>query len=156
MDDYAPRRILSATTSGGLSVHYVCVVESERNVGEEHQALTASLRAALERALQGDEHRVRRLQHAGTSVRFRIAGSDAAVTLLLDRAPAQIELSGGPAEIEIELTEQQLRQFITGDLPMPAAVVGGAVAVRGPIRKYLTVDPIIRGLLAEVAAAPDD
>ena len=32
-------------------------------------------------------------------------------------------------------------------LPMPSAVVRGLVETRGPARRYLEVDPIVRGML---------
>jgi hypothetical protein len=125
---------------------------SDTVADDEHEAVAGSMRDALRRALAADPARVRRLQSARTSVRFRIAGSGEHVTVLLDKDHAQLDLGNGPAEIEIELDIAQARRFVAGELPLPPAVVSGAVAVRGPVRKYLQFDPILRGLLAETSS----
>jgi hypothetical protein len=89
-----------------------------------------------------------RLAHAQTSITFRV-GADS-VTLLLDRRPPVLAPSPGASEIEIELDVDQARRFATGALPLACAAVEGRFAWRGPIRKYLGVDPILRALLAEL------
>ncbi|MEA2346350.1 MAG: phospholipid/cholesterol/gamma-HCH transport system ATP-binding protein [Thermoleophilaceae bacterium] len=82
---------------------------------------------------------------------FRIEGEANSVTLLLDRAPPQLGADGEPAEIEIALTADDAEGFSRGLLPMTAAVISGQVTATGPVRRYLEVDPILRGLLAAVA-----
>jgi len=112
---------------------------------------TGTLRAALERALALGGRPVHRLGSAGTSVTFTIAGSDAA-TLLLDRHPPMICGGDEPAEIAIDLAEEQGERFLCGELTLPTDVLMGAVATRGPVRRYLALDPVLRALLARVAA----
>ncbi len=107
--------------------------------GDLHDALSAALTC-------GDPI-VDRLAYARTSVSFQIEGEDDSVTLLLDRRPPELADSREPAEIDIELTPDQVARFAAGRLPMPAAVATNSVYYRGPVRKYLEVDPILRRLL---------
>jgi len=108
------------------------------------------LRVRLERALSGDGHAVARLGAAGTSVSFRVTDAlGASVTLLLDRKPPQVAERDEPAEVTILLTAEQAGRFARGQLALPAALVAGQVSCRGPVRKYLVVDPILRARLAE-------
>jgi len=110
--------------------------------------LAAALHAAITAELPG----ANRLSYARSSVCFRIRGDeDDGVTLLLDRTPPRVVTDGQPAEIEIDLTTEQAGAYVGGGLPMPSAVAAGLVAVRGPVRKYLEVDPILRARLAWVA-----
>jgi phospholipid/cholesterol/gamma-HCH transport system ATP-binding protein len=114
-----------------------------------------NLRAALARALDCGDPIVDRLSYAHASVGFQITGEDDRVTLLLDQRPPELGDSGDPAEIGIELTPEQAFQFANGRLPMPAAVATNAVNHRGPVRKYLEVDPILRRLLGADGATDD-
>jgi phospholipid/cholesterol/gamma-HCH transport system ATP-binding protein len=111
-----------------------------------------SLRSALGRALASQEPYVHRLSYARTSVRFSGAGE--AATLLLDRNPPVLAASDEPAEVDIELDEDHLRRFVAGALSMPAAVIQGSVRTRGPVRKYLEIDSILRNLLAATTVEP--
>jgi phospholipid/cholesterol/gamma-HCH transport system ATP-binding protein len=113
-----------------------------------------SIRGALERALSSGLSGVRRLSYARTSVRFSVAGRGPEATLLLDREPPEVAGPDEPAEIEIVLSAEDVSDFVTGALPMPTGVLTGAVSSRGPIRKYLEVDPILRGLLSGFGIAP--
>ena len=109
---------------------------------------------ALEHVLRHGGQEVARLKHANTSVAFRVTeGSDDRITLLLDRSPCEVVAGAEPAEIEIDLTAHQAGEFAAGRLPMTAAVVSGAVYARGPVRRYLEVDPILRGLLGQANGA---
>jgi phospholipid/cholesterol/gamma-HCH transport system ATP-binding protein len=112
----------------------------------------APVRQALESVLGQNLRAVRRLRHALTSVCF--VTPDEAVTLLLDRSPPEVAPDEEPAEIEIELTDEQARRFAAGVLPLSAAIVSGEVAHRGPVRKYLEVDPILRELLRRHHVGP--
>ncbi|MHB8694129.1 MAG: ABC transporter ATP-binding protein [Solirubrobacteraceae bacterium] len=105
------------------------------------------LRAALNAVLTGDSPIIGRLSYARTSVRFDVQGASHPTTLLLDRRPPQLGAGEEPAEIEITLSAEQASRFALGGLPLPAAAVSGKIGVRGPIRRYLEVDPIVRGLL---------
>jgi phospholipid/cholesterol/gamma-HCH transport system ATP-binding protein len=109
------------------------------------------LRAALTGVLTGDSPIIGRLSYARTSVRFDVDGVSDPTTLLLDRRPPQLGSGDQPAEIEISLSADQALHYAFGDLPMPAAAVAGQIRVRGPVRRYLEVDPIIRGLLRSQA-----
>jgi phospholipid/cholesterol/gamma-HCH transport system ATP-binding protein len=111
-----------------------------------------SLRSALGRALASQEPYVHRLSYARTSVRFSGAGE--AATLLLDRNPPALAGSDEPAEVDIELDEDHVRRFVAGALSMPAAVIQGSVCTRGPVRKYLEIDSILRSLLAATTVEP--
>jgi hypothetical protein len=71
------------------------------------------------------------------------------VTLLLDREPPILVGGGEPAEITVELTDDQVRRFARGTLSLPSVLLSGAAGHRGPVRKYMTVDPVLRALLSE-------
>jgi len=106
-------------------------------------ALTAALEAAL--ALGGRP--VYRLGSAHTSVTYEILGEDgAAVTLLLDRHPPEVVDGDEPAEVTISFTSAQAVRFLRGEMILPNELLAGNVASRGPVRRYLRVDPILRGL----------
>jgi hypothetical protein len=107
------------------------------------------LRGCLEGALELDERARHRLGKAGTSVSFRIAG-DEAVTLLLDRQPPELS-SDNHAEIALDLDADQAERFGCGELVIANCLMLGTTAYDGPVRKYLAVDPILRGLLRRQA-----
>jgi hypothetical protein len=111
------------------------------------------LRERLGEVFAGGDPRLRRLSAAGTSVNFQIADApQSSVTVLLDRQPPSLAGGDEPAEITIELTARQGVLFASGLLPVPSALLGGELPYRGPVRKYLAVHPVLRGLLAEVDA----
>lgn len=112
------------------------------------------LRDALARVLGCGDPIVDRLSYARSSVSFMVSGEGDSVTLLLDRRPPKLGDHRDPAEIDIELSPEQAHLFVNGALSMPAAVATDAVAYRGPVRRYLEVDPILRRLLGE--HRPDD
>jgi len=108
------------------------------------------LRSRLEEALDlepGDSRRVR-LSNGETSVAFTVRGADAeAVTVLLDRDPPTVAAPGEPAEVGIELKPEHVNDFVGGAISLGPLLLAGEAAYRGPIRKYLMVDAVIRGLL---------
>jgi phospholipid/cholesterol/gamma-HCH transport system ATP-binding protein len=110
------------------------------------QVAASELREALEDIVRGESAIVGRLSYARTSVRFDVAGGDS-TTLFLDRRPAEVGGPDEPAEIEFSLSPEQAHAFALGRLPIPAAVVRGLVKAHGPARRYMEVDPIVRGLL---------
>jgi phospholipid/cholesterol/gamma-HCH transport system ATP-binding protein len=90
-----------------------------------------------------------RLRYAGTSVAFRLDGDPGeCLTLLLDRAPIAVVRGPEPAEVQVTFTAGQVRRFAAGALPLTEAILSGAVRTHGPVRRYLEIDPILRGLLA--------
>jgi hypothetical protein len=108
----------------------------------------AGLRRSVERALGLGGPQVRRLGTAGTSVSINVRGdAERSVTLLLDRDPPLVTGSEEPAEITIELDPDQARRFAGGTLVLPNCILCGEVAYQGPVRKYLTLDPVLRSLL---------
>lgn len=110
-----------------------------------------ALRRVLERVLRSDHPGLERLAAADTTVTFAIPTvPDASVTLLLDRTPLVLTDGNEPAEITVELTAAQAARMAAGGLILPCEALDGRVRYRGPIRKYLTVDPVLRHLLAEV------
>jgi len=96
---------------------------------------------------------VQRLGTAGTSVTFEIADAPkASVTLLLDRQPPAVADGKSPAEITIEMDSELAASFAKGELSLPSLILSGDVSYSGPVRKYLSFDPILRSLLARVNA----
>jgi hypothetical protein len=110
---------------------------------------TTLLRRNVERVLATDDTRLIRLAAAGTSVSFRIdEAPEHSVTILLDRSPPVLADGQEPAEITLGLTAAQAVRLARGVLLLPNALLAGEVAYSGPARKYLTVDPVLRSLLA--------
>lgn len=112
------------------------------------------LRERLAVVFASGDPRLIRLSAAETSVNFQIVDAPhSSVTVLLDRRPPGLAGGDEPAEITIELTTRQGVLFANGLLPVPSALLAGELPYRGPVRKYLTVHPVLRGLLADVDAA---
>jgi phospholipid/cholesterol/gamma-HCH transport system ATP-binding protein len=110
------------------------------------------VKQALDAALGSDG--ATRLRSARTSVAFSTADGQR-VTLLLDGAEPRIGAPGDPTEVELELSAAQAERFVCGALHLPTELARGTVVARGPLRKYLRVDPILRGLLRSVDAPPE-
>jgi phospholipid/cholesterol/gamma-HCH transport system ATP-binding protein len=118
-------------------------------VADRPESAERQLSSALQRALGTDSPAVGRLSYARTSVKFSVEGGRSPCTLLLDRRPPVLAGSDEPAEIELLLTPEQALALARGELSMPEAVISGAVGTRGPVRRYLEVEPIVRGLLGD-------
>ncbi|WP_354699665.1 hypothetical protein DSM112329_05386 [Paraconexibacter sp. AEG42_29] len=111
-----------------------------------------SMRERVERVLKNEGTAVQRLGEAGTSITFTVAGgTQEPVTLLLDRVPPQLA-AGTDSEITVELDAERAQRFMRGELVLSTCLIEGGATARGPIRKYLVVDPILRRLLAVVEA----
>jgi hypothetical protein len=111
----------------------------------------AELRTSLERAFRSGDPRLGRLAAAETSVTFLNRGApEESVTVLLDRQPPIVAGPDEPAEITIELSSDQAARFARGALSLPNVLMSGNTAHHGPVRKYLAVDPVLRGLLADL------
>jgi phospholipid/cholesterol/gamma-HCH transport system ATP-binding protein len=78
-----------------------------------------------------------------------VAETHESATLLLDRTPPAVAEYAGRSEVEIDLAPGDSERFASGLMPMPAAVLDGTVQARGPVRKYLEVDAILRHVLAQ-------
>ena len=124
------------------------------DVADHSHDVVARLRAAIQQVIASDREAVLRLKYARTSVSFVVGGER--VTLLLDRAPPVLAAEGEAAEIEITLSLPQAERFAQGSLHLPTELERGTVATRGPVRKYLEVDPILRGALRDDSGAPPD
>lgn len=122
------------------------VVDAGTEVSEREET---ALRERLARALAHEVPALQRLATANTSVTFCVEGEED-LTLLLDRYPPEV-VDAGPAEIEIHLSAEQARRFSAGALSVPLEAAEGRIACRGPVRKYLVVDAIVRGLLRNEA-----
>ena len=128
-------------------------VSKQQESRDPDTGVAADLRAALGRALELGGRPVHRLGSAGTSVTFAIDDEpDPVVTLLLDRHPPEIRPGNEPAEVAIAFSRDQARAFLRGELILPNEILSGAVGTRGPVRRYLVADPVLRGLLARVRA----
>ena len=126
-------------------------VQGKRRSSKAVQAV--GLRESLEQALSLGGDQVRRLGSAGTSVTFDVADMpDASVTVLLDRQPPEVANGVEPAEITIEMSAELATSFARGELALPTRIQSGEVPYSGPVRKYLSLDPILRSLLARVNA----
>jgi phospholipid/cholesterol/gamma-HCH transport system ATP-binding protein len=106
-----------------------------------------ALYAALSDALASKRSEVTRLTYSRTSV--RIVLPDDAFTLVLDERPPRVSDEAASAELEIVLDGDQAERFARGQLHVTAEVLAGRIATRGAIRRFLEVEPILRGLLAD-------
>jgi len=110
-----------------------------------HDRLVEALAAA-------DEHLLKRIGRVGTSVAFHIDGEPGAACLLLcDRLPPVVEMGDRPAEASILLSADQARQFCAGELKLPSLLLDEEVGYEGAPRKFLRIEPIVRGLLFDTA-----
>jgi len=55
-----------------------------------------------------------------------------------------------PAEILIELSAEDSESLARGTLQLPAGLAARQFSYRGPVRKYLAVHPVLRGLLLDL------
>src|SRR5581483_341203 len=110
----------------------------------------AHLRERLMSALGTDDPRINRLGAAGTSVSFQVADDPGqSATVLLDRVPPSVVGGDEPAEVTIALDQAQAERLARGGLSLPSALLAGKIGYRGPVRKYLMVDPVLRALLSD-------
>lgn len=121
-------------------------------VGTSAEEPEMSMRERVERVLEREGSAVQRLGEAGTSITFVVLGGEQEpVTLLLDRVPPQLA-TAQDSEITVELDADHAQRFMRGQLVLSTCLIEGGASCRGPIRKYLVVDPILRRLLAVVDA----
>ena len=110
--------------------------------------LGRSLTDALRRE-DPDDARLVRLSLAATSVTFEVADAPhASATVLLDRMPPVVADASEPAEVTVVLTFEQAERFAEGTISLPPLLLAGEVTYRGPVRKYLMVDSVLRALLS--------
>jgi hypothetical protein len=86
-----------------------------------------------------------RVSRASTTVTLTLADEpDCVCTLLLDRSPIEIEEGAADGECELSIASVDLERIWSRDFHLPMAIARGRVGVRGPIRKFLRVVPILR------------
>jgi hypothetical protein len=93
----------------------------------------------------------RRLALADTTVRIELADEDdLALTLLFDRTPVEVVEGSTDADVSLTIASIDLDRLWLEDFHLPMAIVRGRVLPRGPVRKFLRVMPIVRGLNARL------
>jgi hypothetical protein len=93
----------------------------------------------------------RRLALADTTVGIELADEeDLALTLLLDREPIEVVDGSADPEISLTIASIDLERLWLDDFHLPMAIAHGRVRPRGPVRKFLRVMPILRGLDARL------
>ncbi|WP_354698891.1 ABC transporter [Paraconexibacter sp. AEG42_29] len=113
--------------------------------------VSVDLRQAHQRVFASGRPSIERLVHVPTTVAFNVQDrADQSFTIRLDRRPCEV-VDLEPSEIELFLSAKQAEAAVTGTYSLVAAILGGDVEFRGPVRKYLEVEPIIRGALQEDA-----
>jgi phospholipid/cholesterol/gamma-HCH transport system ATP-binding protein len=120
----------------------------EMAVGSMDRTVVTGLREALADVLGSDRDAIARLKYAHTSVGFDVDGVPA-VTLLLDRTPPVLAEAGEAAEVRIGLTGVQADAYARGAFHLPSALEAQVVDASGPVRRFLEVDPILRGALRQ-------
>ncbi len=87
-----------------------------------------------------------RLSRADTTVHVHL-GDGVGVTLRLDRTPVEAEIGiVGTAEVELHCSPAQLDAHMAGERTLGLVIMGGEVTYAGPVRKFLAISPILRGL----------
>lgn len=113
---------------------------------EPPDTVARRLRDALDRVVTARSRAASRLGAARTSVAFATEGES--VSLLLGHSPAVASPASGPCEVEIDLGRGQALAFACGRLSIGGALLRGTVVARGPVRRFLEVEPVLRALLA--------
>jgi phospholipid/cholesterol/gamma-HCH transport system ATP-binding protein len=100
-------------------------------------------------AAADDPELSRRLALANTTVEVMLADEpDLSLTLLLDRTPIEIRRGGGDAEIKLQIASFDLAHLVSGEFKLAMAIARGRVRASGPVRKFLSVIPILHSLQA--------
>jgi hypothetical protein len=108
----------------------------------------------VEQVLREDPAVRARLHRARTTVAFEVTDAPGErFVLLLDRTPPQVGDAGQQTEVALELTAEQLHAYARGELVLANALLEGALAYTGPIRKFLGVEPILRAALRRASGA---
>lgn len=129
---------------------------SDRGRGGAATLVSSDLRHAHQRVFASDRPAIQRLVHVPTTVAFRVDGRpEQSFTMRVDRRPCEV-VDVEPSEIEIVLSAVQAGRAATGALSLTAAILAGDVEVRGPVRKYLEIEPIIRGALQDEVGSTGD
>ena len=109
---------------------------------------------SLIRAVAEDPAGGARAALADTTVRIKLSDGYA-VTLFLDREPVELHTAEYDAEIALAMTAPQLEQLIRGELALAMEIAHGRIAYSGPVRKFLSIVPILRRVAGDWLAGPD-
>jgi hypothetical protein len=86
-----------------------------------------------------------RVSQAATTVTLTLSDEpDCVCTMLLDRSPIEIVEGAADGECELSIASVDLERIWSLDFHLPMAIARGRVGVRGPVRKFLRVVPILR------------
>ncbi len=100
-----------------------------------------------------DPHAAARLCRADCSVHIHL-GEGVGVSLRLDCTPLEAEVGiVGVAEIEIHCSPAQLDAHVRGERTLAQEIMRREVTYVGPVRKFLSIAPILRGLSRTPTAA---
>lgn len=117
---------------------------------ESTDPATARSTLRLREAFASADERAARLTEAQTTVAIRERDRPSAgVTLLLDRSPVEIASVLQDAEIELTLDAAQFEALGEGRLRLQREILTGTVGYQGPVRKLLSVYPVLVSLLGE-------
>ncbi len=105
--------------------------------------------SAIESAAD-DPELSRRLALADTTVEVVLADEpDLSLTLFLDRTPIEVRSGGDDeAEVILQIASFDLAHLVSGEFKLAMAIARGRVRASGPVRKFLSVVPILRSLQA--------
>jgi hypothetical protein len=88
-----------------------------------------------------------RLALANTTVTITLADEpDLSTTLFLDRSPIEIVDDAVDSEAGMWIASVDLQRIWSGDFYLPMAIAKGRVRIRGPIRKFLRIVPILHAI----------
>lgn len=124
---------------------------------QREDAEVGTLERSLEVALEAATERERaRLGDAETSVTFSVSGSgEPLATLLLDRHDPRLDFGHRASEILIEMDADMAAAYVRGELVLAISLLRGQARARGPVRKYLAIEPIIRRRLGRAWSDAD-
>ena len=88
-----------------------------------------------------------RVSQAETTVTLSLSDEpDCVCTLLLDRVPIAVVEGAADGECELSIASVDLERIWSRDFFLPMAIARGRVRVRGEVRRFLRVVPILRSV----------
>lgn len=98
-----------------------------------------------------DEALSRRLARTQTSCSLRVTDADRGLTVWLDREPIEVlEEPQDGTESEIHGCESDWIPVLAGDVHLGMALARGRLTWTGPVRKVLSIVPVLRSVYADV------
>jgi hypothetical protein len=138
-----------------MSRELFIVSAGDHPVDHADDVLLERLRALLAAAGEGLASQDPARADTSVAVAVREPGRDPVPFAVLHLAEPAVTVTpgGGAAEVDLELTRQDLEALIEGRLHLPMAIARGDVAFRGPVRRLLRITPVLRGVAAAMAEA---